>query len=254
MPGARRAVRRAGRHRRGHGGHPLHVREHWKAQGSGAFPPQPPRRRRERERVPAEQGGRLHPRRSPAQLRRRLQPADHRVLGRGPRGARELPAARRRGPPLCAAPRDGAHLRPAALDPARRSGLAARGERRAALFRQHGRAHAQVDAAEAPRDLSQRPAVPHVRPDGGLPLHLPRPFRGGQPARLDRQGDPQRGDPRRTPRRDALRPGRAGRARSSRSARGPGLLERPGAHSRALQARARPRVRTGRLGARRVVG
>ena len=41
---------------------------------------------------------------------------------------------------------------------------------------------------------------PDVRADRGVPLHLPRPGRGRPPARLDRQGDPQRRDPRRAAR------------------------------------------------------
>ena len=56
----------------------------------------------------------------------------------------------------------------------------------------------------------RRQALPDVRADRGVPLHLPRPGRGRPPPRLDRQGDPQRRDPRRAARRHALRARRGG--------------------------------------------
>ena len=48
-------------------------------------------------------------------------------------------------------------------------------------------------------DLPGRQAVPDVRADRGVPLDLSRSRRGRSPSRLDRQGDPQRRDPRRAP-------------------------------------------------------
>ena len=80
---------------------------------------------------------------------------------------------------------------------------------------------------EAATHLPEGQAVPHVRADGGVPLDLPRPCRGRPPTRLDWQGDPERGDPRRAPRWHAMRPRRGGGARTPRSACGDGLLERP---------------------------
>ena len=66
--------------------------------------------------------------------------------------------------------------------------------------------------------FTRRGPLPHVRPHRGVPLHLPRPRRGRPPARLDRQGDPQRRDPRAAPGRHAsARPAR--RASSSTAAR-----------------------------------
>ena len=190
--------------------------------------------------------GRRHPRRPAAQLRRRLQPAHDGLHGRRPRRARQLPAGARRGPAVRQAPGHGAHLRAAAVDPAHRAGVAGGGDPQPALLRQHRRAHAALDARQAARDLPGRQALPDVRADRGVPLHLPRPGRGRPPARLDRQGDPERRDPRRAPRRHALRPRRGGRARPPRRARGDGLLERPRPHGRALQARAGPRRRASR--------
>ena len=80
-------------------------------------------------------------------------------------------------------------------------------------------------------------ALPDVRADRGVPLDLPRPGRGRPPARLHRQGHPERRDPRRAPRRHAVRARRGGRARAPRRAGGDGLLERPGADRRALPPR-----------------
>ena len=80
----------------------------------------------------------------------------------------------------------------------------------AALLREHRRPHAPGDADQAARHLPPGTALPDVRPDRGLPLHLPR-SRGGRPAPgLDRQGDPERRDPGRPAGRVALRAGRGG--------------------------------------------
>ncbi len=138
-PGARR-------HRRRHGGDPLHLGQHRQAEGRRALAPQPAVRRRERQPVPRQRRGRRHPRRPAAQLRRRLQPAHDRVHGRRPRRARQLPAGARRRPPVRQAPGHRAHVRAAAVDPAHRAGVAGRGDAQPALLRQHRRAHAALDA------------------------------------------------------------------------------------------------------------
>ena len=90
--------------------------------------------------------------------------------------------------------------------------------REPALLRQHRRADAEGDARPAARDLPAGQAVPDVRAHRGVPLDLPRPGRGRPPARLDRQGDPERRDPRR-PRRTARAATPARRASSSTAAR-----------------------------------
>ena len=64
----------------------------------------------------------------------------------------------------------------------------------------------------------QRQPVPDVRADRGVPLDLPRSGRGRPPPGLDRQGHPERRDPRRAAGRHA-RATRARRASSSTAAR-----------------------------------
>ena len=139
---------------------------------------------------------------------------------------------------LCApAPRDRADRRPAAVDPDRRPGLAAEAAEHLRYFANTGRQDAQGDARQAAVACSGGRAIPHVRADRGVPLHLSRPG-GGRPAtRFDRQGHSQRRDPRRSSGRFALRPWRGGRAGPPRRARGHGILERPGTHRRALPPR-----------------
>ena len=58
------------------------------------------------------------------------------------------------------------------------AGLAGGGGRTPAVFREHGREDAQSDAGQATVALSRGQALPHVRADGGVPLHLSRPGRG----------------------------------------------------------------------------
>ena len=99
---------------------------------------------------------RRHPRRVAAELRRRFQPADHRVRGRRSRRSDELPAARRRAAAVRATRRHRAHLRPAAVDSDRRAEVAGGGARIAALLRQHRRAHAQADPRQAARGVPRR--------------------------------------------------------------------------------------------------
>ena len=66
--------------------------------------------------------------------------------------------------------------------------------------------------------LPQTQAVPDVRADRSISLDLPAAGGGRPPPRLDRQGDPERRDPRAARGRHALRAGRARRARASRRA------------------------------------
>ena len=96
----------------------------------------------------------------------------------------------------------------------------------------------EATLAKLRADVPPVQAILDVWADRGLPLDVPRPGGGGPPPGLDRQGDPQRRDPRRSRGRVDLRPGRGGRARPSRRARRDGVLERPGAHRGAFQARA----------------
>ena len=63
---------------------------------------------------------------------------------------------------------------------------------------------------EPARDLPRGEAVPDVWAHRGVPLDLPGPGRGRPPARLDRQGDPQRRDPRRPRGRLECEPGEEG--------------------------------------------
>ena len=77
--------------RPGHGGHPLHLRQHRPAQGRRAQPPQPPGRGGEREHLPGQHRRRRDPGGAAAQLRRRAEPGDHRVERGCPRRARQLP-------------------------------------------------------------------------------------------------------------------------------------------------------------------
>ena len=59
-------------------------------------------------------------------------------------------------------------------------------------------------------DLPDRGAIPDVRPHRGIPLHLPRSPGGRPAARFDRQGHPERRDPRGPGGRRPVRSGRAG--------------------------------------------
>ena len=184
--------------RRRHGGDPLHIRQHRSAEGRGALAPQPAGRLPERQPVPRQPRGRRHPRGTAAQLRRWVQPAHDRVRGRCTRRTRQLPAAGRRGPAVRQARGDRAHLRTAAVDSARRADMASRGDDGHALLRQHRRANAECDAGQASRNLSAGPAVPDVWAHRSLPFDLPRPCGSRPSTRLDRQGNPQRRDPRRS--------------------------------------------------------
>ena len=74
----------------------------------------------------------------------------------------------------------------------------------------------QADPGPAAGAVPVGEAVPHVRTDRGVPLDLSRSGGGRPPARLDRQGDPERRDPGGATRRVAVRSGRGGRARPSR--------------------------------------
>ena len=175
------------------------------AEGRGALAPQPARRRRERQRstsatAPDDVILAALPLSFDAgfsQLTTGFTVGAHVVLD-------ELPAARRRGPAVRQAPGHRAHLRAAAVDPARRAGVAGGGDAQPALLRQHRRAHAAGRRWSKLRAIfPRRQALPDVRADRGVPVDLPRPGRGRPPARLDRQGDPERRDPRGAPGRHA---------------------------------------------------
>ena len=129
----------------------------------------------------------------------------------------------------------------------------AEASRRLRYFANTGGRMPRATLDQPARALPGGRAVPDVRADRGVPLHLPRPRRGRPPPRLDRQGDPQRRDPRRARGRLALRPRRGGRAGAPRRARRARLLERPRAHRRALPPRPRPPRRHPDRGARGVL-
>ena len=206
-------------------------------------PPQPGRRRRERQPLPREHRGRRDPRGAAAELRRRASASSRRRFNVGAHVVLMnylLPRGRR--PALRAARRHRAHLRAAAVDPARRPGMAGGGDASTALLRQHRR----PDAA-ARRSIRLRAVFPRRRPF--LMYGLTEAFRSTylDPAEVDRRPDSigkaipnaeilvvRAG-------RHAVRPGRGGRAGASRRARGARLLERPGAHGRAVPAGSGPR-------------
>ena len=119
-----------------------------------------------------------------------------------------------------------ADRRAAAVDPADAAAVAATVDRASALLCQHRRAHAAGDAQAPARGVAEGQALPDVRPDRGISRHLSS-ARGGRPAPgFDRQGDPERRDPRAARGRHALRAQRAGRTRAARCAGRHGLLER----------------------------
>ncbi len=110
--------------------------------------------------------------------------------------------------------------RAAAVGPARRPALA--GRRCTEHLRYITNSGGAMPAATLRklRDAAAADAgIPDVRPDRGVPLHLPAAGRDRQAPRLHGQGDSECGDPGRAPRRHALRAERAGRARASRLAR-----------------------------------
>ena len=209
------------RHRRRPGGDPLHLRQHRASRRASCSPTATCIAGAES--VSAYLGnhaGRRHPRRAPAELRRRAQPGHDRLPRRRPRRARELPPAR-------ATSSSSARSTASPASPAcRRSGSSSptcpgrrRRPRDAALLRQHRRTHAARDARPPARALPAGAAVPHVRPHRGVPLHVSRsrPRSTAAPTRSAR--------PSRTPRSSscatdgiALRPGRA-RASSCTAAR-----------------------------------
>ena len=143
-----------------HGGDPLHLGQHRPAEGRRARPPQPDRRRGERQ--PATCGNTADDvilSALPLSFDAGLQPADDRVRGRRPRRARELPArratssgcARKHGvtgltcvPPLWIQLAEPDWPEEATASPA--------------LLRQHRRPDAASDARPAARDLPAAPA------------------------------------------------------------------------------------------------
>ena len=155
----------------------------------------------------------------PLELRRRVQPAHHRLHRRRARRARQLPAAGRRRPPVREHARHRAHLRAAAVDPAGSSQeWPAEATRSLRYFANTGGRMPRATLARLRAIFPDAKPYPDVRPDRGVPLDLPRSRRGRPASRLDRQGDPERRDPRRPRGRVALR-SRARRASWSTAAR-----------------------------------
>ena len=252
------AARPPGGDRRRHGGHPLHVGQHRQAEGRRALPSQP---LAGAESVSQYLGNNDATTCILAALPLSFDAGFSQLTTaftrRRPRRARELPAPARRRPRSCAKHRvTGLDLRAAAVDPARRAGLAGRGDAEPALLRQHGRPDAEGDAGRSCAAIfPHAAAVPHVRADRGVPLDLPRPGRGRPAARLDRQGDPQRRDPRR-PRRRHARATPARRASSCTAARWSrmGYWNDPERTAERFKPAARRAIRAVLPGARGVVG
>src|SRR5690606_21565268 len=106
--------------------------------------------------------------------------------------------------------------------------LARGGREFAALYHELRRRDAAVDAREAAREAAVHRGVLDVRPYRGVPLDVSAARSGGRPADVDRQGDSERGGDGRAAGWDAVRPGRARRARAPGRPRESRLLERPG--------------------------
>ncbi len=174
--------------------------------------------------------------RAAAQLRCGFQPAHHCVPRGCGGGARQLPGAGRRDRGVRARAHHRHHRGSPALDPALQRFLAARGRSAAALLREYRRPHAETRAGQAPRAVPGRPAVSDVRPDRGIPFHLPASGRSRPAPRLHRQGRAERPHSRGTPGRHSLRCGRNRRTGACRGLRGAGLLARSGAHRATLPA------------------
>ena len=208
----RRFLARRGRRRRAatgdrrrHGGDPLHLGQHRQAEGRRAVAPQPAGRRARASPVPRQRRRRRHPGRAAAELRRRASASSRPAFTVGAHVVLVNYLLARDVVRLCAqAPGHRPHLRAAAVDPARRRRTGR--PRRRAVLRYFANTGGRMPRATLDRlraIFPQAKPVPDVRPDRGVPLDLPRPGRGRPPPRLDRQGDPERRDPRRAPRRHA---------------------------------------------------
>ena len=84
---------------------------------------------------------------------------------------------------------------------------------------EYRRADAKGHTGAATRNLSQGPAVPHVRAHRGLPVHIPGSSRSGSPPRLHRQGHTECRDHGGPTGWLALRPRRGGGARAGAAPR-----------------------------------
>ena len=198
---------------------------------------------------------RRHPERPAAELRRRAQPGDDGLRGRRALRADELPAAAG-----CAASCASSTASPAS--PAcRRSGCSwptcSWPEAAAGAC---GTGPTRVDGCRARRSIACGRSSPQADPY--LMYGLTEAFRSTylDPAEvdrrpgLDRQGDPERRDPRAPAGRHAVRARRGRRTRAPRRARRARLLERPDAHRGTLSARARARTAVARARDGRLVG
>ena len=159
------------RHRSG--GDPVHLGQHRQAEGRRAQPPQPDRRRREREQLPGEHRQRRHPQRPSAELRRRPQPGDDGLLCRRPLRPDELPASEGRAETVRAVRRHRTHLRAPAVAAVGRRALAGSDGASSAVLGEHR----GQDAARHPRTgcgaSSRRPTPTSCT---GSPRHSARPI------------------------------------------------------------------------------
>ncbi|CAA9379075.1 MAG: Long-chain-fatty-acid--CoA ligase, partial [uncultured Pseudonocardia sp.] len=230
-PHHRRRGARTG-HQRGPGRRHLLVGVHRPTQGHHGHPPQPVARRRHHGALPRDRVGRPDRLGPVAQLRLRAQPALAVAAHRSP----AVPARARVPEEPVPVPRDGADHRPARhagdhhahVRPAAAAAAPGGGPVRRPLREHVRRSGVGVDDRAGDLDVPPRAAPPHVRPDRGLPLHLPGAGAAGGAPHLHRTGRPRRravGAGRGAPGGGARR---ARRARAPRRLRVQGLLERPG--------------------------
>ena len=185
-------------------------------------------------------------RRAAAQLRLRLQPAHDRVPRGRERRADGLPVPARRAERSSSSERITglAAVPPVWIQLAELEWPATR-HRAPALLHELRRRHADARRSTKLRAaLAEDQALPDVRPDRGVPRHLPAARGGRPPAGVDGQGHPEYGGHGGATGRHPLRPRRTRRTRPARLPGGAGLLERSGQDRRALQARARASPRS----------
>ena len=196
------------------------------------------RRGRERQHLPRQHARRRHPERPAAELRRRTQPGDDGLRGRRALRADELPASARRAQAVRAVRGHRPHLRAAAVAADRRRAVArGGGDARCATSR------TPAGGCRAPRSTGCAASSPTADPY--LMYGLTEAFRSTylDPAEVDRRPDsigkaiPNAEILVLRPDGTPLRAGRGGRTRAPRRSRRARLLERPGAHGRAVPAR-----------------
>ena len=188
--------------RRRHGRDPLHVRQHGPPQGRRAVAPQPAWRAPRASRTYlGNDRRRRHPGRAAAQLRRRAQPGDDGLRRRAPTSCCSTTCCRATS--YGCAPEHGVTgltcvpplwIQLAAAD------WPARGHRSLRYFANTGGRMPRPTLDRLREIFPQAAPLPDVRADRGVPLDLSRPGRGRPPPGLDRQGHPERRDPRRAAR------------------------------------------------------